>query len=345
MILVTGGTGLVGSHLLFDLSGSGENIRAIYRSKKSLEAVKKVFSYYTPQEEALSRFNSIEWIEADITNVPALKKAFLDVDRVYHCAALISFDDAKDTALRKTNIEGTANVVNFCIKEKVQKLCFVSSVATLDQKPGEKVITEESHWNKELDHNMYAITKYGAEMEVWRASQEGIPVVIVNPGVIIGPGFWDSGSGLIFKRLANGLKYYFTKTTGFVGVDDVVKACVKLMASPIKNEQFIVVSENISFKHLFELVAKSLQKPAPSKKLKPWMIYIFWIYQEIASFFFGKEKQVTGKSASSLFETTIYSGEKLSRELNFTYTPMKEVIEKTGEFFKKDITDPKNLDS
>ena len=333
MILVTGGTGLVGSHLLLSLAKAGKNVRAIYRSKSTLKGVKNVFSYTNSSEEL---FKQIEWVKADITNIPSLAKAFEGVDYLYHCAAMVTFDPSKDQELRKINIEGTANVVNFCIKHKVKKLCHVSSIATFDLKPGEKEVTELSFWNKELDHNMYAITKYGAEMEVWRASQEGVPVVIVNPGVIIGPGFWNSGSGKLFKKVDFGLNYYFTKTTGFVGVWDAVSAMQTLMNSPVKNEEFIVVSENLSFKEIFEMTAKELDKPAPSKRLKKWMIFTGWIWQEISGIFSNKEKQLDSRSQKSLFEHTFYSSEKLKQETGFSFEPMQKVIRKTVSAYKKD---------
>lgn len=324
----------MGSHLLLDLVKTGEKVRAIYRSKESLEAVKNVFSYTISSAETGELFNRIDWVKADITDIPSLEETFEGVDEVYHCAAMVTFDTSKDLQLRKVNIEGTANVVNFCIKNEVKKLCFVSSIATFDLKPGEKEITEVSFWNKELNHSMYAITKYGAEMEVWRASQEGVPVVIVNPGVIIGPGFWNSGSGKIFKEVDSGLDYYFPKTTGFVGVWDVVKSMRELMASPIQNEQFIVVSENLSFREIFSLTAKNLEKPAPSKKLKKWMIFLGWIWQEASGVFLNKEKQLDKRSQKSLFEHTFYSAEKLKEALNFEFEPVSEVIARTAANFK-----------
>lgn len=333
MILVTGGTGLVGSHLLLELLKAGEKVRAIYRTQQSLQGVKNVFSYTSSED----LFEQVEWIEADITDLPSLAAAFKDVNYVYHCAALVSFDPSKDSKLRKVNIEGTANIVNYCITNRVKKLCHVSSIATFDKKPGERKITEASLWNKELDHNMYAITKYGAEMEVWRASQEGVPVVIVNPGVIIGPGFWDSGSGKIFKKINSGLDYHFPKTTGFVGVWDVVDAMQQLMKSPVKNEQFILVSENLPFKEIFDLTAHSLGKPVPSKKLKKWMIFTAWLWQEAARIFSDKERQLDGSSHKSLFEHSFYSSIKLKEEFQFQFQPLKAVVDKTAAAFKKDV--------
>lgn len=339
MILVTGGTGLVGSHLLLDLTRSGEKPRAIYRKKESLRAVKKVFSYTNSEEEANRLFRQIEWQKADITDVPSLEEAFKGVTQVYHCAALISFDASQDSRLRKVNIEGTANVVNFCIKQKVEKLCFLSSIATLDKKPGEKIVSETSQWNKENDHTMYAITKYGAEMEVWRATQEGIPVVILHPGVIIGPGFWNSGSGEIFKRVWKGLNYYFPKVTGFVGVEDVVKVMRLSMEASLQNESLIVVAENLSFKQVLTLVAKSLDKPAPKKQLKPWMISLGWIFEKLTAPFSGKDRRLNRHSAKTAFEDSFYSNEKLTSTFKFEFTPMEKVIATTGKIFKSEISE------
>lgn len=328
----------MGSHLLLELTRSGEKPRAIYRKKESLEAVKKVFSYSHSEEEAAKLFEKIEWHKADVTDVPSLSNAFKGVKEVYHCAALISFDPSKDFRLRKTNIEGTANVVNFCIKEKVRKLCFLSSIATLDKKPGENVISEASQWNKENDHNMYAITKYGAETEVWRASQEGVPVVILNPGVIIGPGFWDNGSGHIFKRVNDGLNYYFPKVTGFVGVEDVVSIMLLSMRSSIENEAFVVVSENLSFKVVLEQVAESLNKPAPKKALTPWMIYLGWIFEKFTAPFTGKNRKLNRHSAKTAFEDSYYSSEKLTSTFDFRFTPVEASIEATGRMFRREFS-------
>ncbi|NJW53019.1 NAD-dependent epimerase/dehydratase family protein [Salinimicrobium oceani] len=336
MILVTGGTGLVGSHLLLDLVKAGRKVRAIYRDPNSFGAVKKVFGYTHSQEEALLLFGKIEWLKADVNDVPKLEKAFANIEVVYHCAAMISFDSSRDTDLRKINIEGTANIINFCISKRVKKLCHVSSIATFDLKPGEKTISENSHWNKELNHSMYAITKYGAEMEAWRASQEGIDVVIVNPGVIIGPGFWNSGTGKIFKKVNSGLNYFFPKTTGFIGVWDVVRLMQTITESPVKNEQFILVSENLSFEEIFKVVANDLEKPAPSKRLKKWMIFSGWLWQEIAGVVSKREKKLDRRSQKSLFAHTFYSAEKAKQELNISFEPMREVIKRTAEAFKRD---------
>ena len=242
MILVTGGTGLVGAHLLYKLISSNENVRAIYRSERKLEQVKSVFANFTTEYDSL--FNSIDWVQADILDIPALSEAFTNVTHVYHCAAFVSFEPDKYKLLRKTNIEGTANIVNLCISNTVKKLCYVSSIATLGKPLNSTFIDEETVWNPEDNNSVYAITKYGAEMEVWRGSQEGLDVVVVNPGVILGAGIWHYGTGSLFKKAHNGLKYYTSGTIGLITAEDVTVLMIALMKSNIINERYVLVAEN-----------------------------------------------------------------------------------------------------
>ncbi len=247
MILVTGGTGLVGSHLLLELALTNTEVRAIYRTESKLDNVKKVFSYYTPNPQTI--FDKIEWIKADILDIPALEIAIEGIDYVYHAAALISFDPNDFDRLKKVNIEGTANIVNLCLSHQVRKLCYVSTIGTIGRSLTNKEATEDSEWTDQ-NTNVYARTKYAAEMEVWRGSQEKLEVVIVNPGVIVGPGFWETGSGKLFKTANKEYNYYPPGGTGFVTVSDVVNTMIGLMTSNIVGERFILVSKNLSFKDI-----------------------------------------------------------------------------------------------
>jgi len=335
MILVTGGTGLVGSHLLLNLIRAGKKVRALHRDSSDLAAVENVFKYYTSSEEAISLYQQIEWFEADITNVPQLNIAFENIEFVYHCAALVSFDPADDKKLRKINIEGTANIVNLCVAFKVKKLCYVSSVAALGKSLNNKEITERNMWNPEDDHSDYAISKYGAEIEAWRGTQEGVPTVIVKPGIIIGPGFWNDGTGKIFSKIDKGMNYHFPKIAGFVGVKDVVIIMQKLMETEIKNEAYILVSENLSFKKFFDLTAAELDKPKPKKALKKWMVRLGWFVQKIGGVF-GAKRQITRNTVNTLFQHSKYSSKKIKEALEIDFTPMKKVVAETAKYYKKD---------
>lgn len=331
MILVTRGTGLVGSHLLYHLTLKNDVIRATYRTKSSLEKVKKVFSYYTSDT---SLFDKIEWCKADITKVPDMILAFKSVNQVYHCAAFISFNPKDYIEMRKVNIHGTAIVVNLCIDAKVDKLCYVSSIAAVgDAKIGQEFIDETCEWNKELDNSGYSITKFGGEMEVWRASQEGVDVVIVNPGVILGSGFWDAGSGKLFSQVYHGFNYYTEGVTGFVSLQDVVKAMIHLVNSSIKNERFILISENKTYKEVLFTIADAFGKKRPSVKIKKWQTELFWRFAWVVSKITGVTPLLSKYSARSAHTISKYSSKKIKEKLDFEFEDVQDsIIRICGKF-------------
>jgi dihydroflavonol-4-reductase len=331
MILVTGGTGLVGAHLLYHLLKNDEKIRAIYRSEEKIKAVEKVFSYYTEDTSLIAK---IEWFKADITDIPAMIPAFVGVEKVYHCAAFISFNPKDYKEMRKVNIHGTAIIVNLSIDAKIKKLCFVGSIAAVGDSLNGDLITEENEWNKELDNSGYSITKFGAEMEVWRASQEDVEVVIVNPGIILGSGFWIAGSGKLFSQVKNGFKYYTEGITGFVGVKDVVKAMVLLMNSKVKNERFILVSENKTYKEVFFLIADAFGVKRPSKKIKVWQTTVLWRISSILAVFTKKTPLLSKYSAKSAHEVSKYSSEKIKEKINFQFEEIQTVVKDVCSNFK-----------
>lgn len=332
MILVTGGTGLVGAHLLYHLLIENNNVKAIHRKKSNLDAVKNVFSYYSDDFEAL--FNKIEWVEADIIDVYSLEKAFENITEVYHSAALVSFNPNDYRAMRKINIEGTSNIVNLCIDKKVKKLCFVSSIATIEKSLKKTNIDEECEWNAEMNNYGYAITKHGAEMEVWRASQEGVDVIVVNPGVILGAGFWKNGSGELFSKIYKGLKFYTEGITGFVSVKDVVTIMIQLMKSNKKNERYILVAENCSFKDIFFQIADNFNKKRPSIKVTKLMSSVGWRFEKIKSVLTGKLPLLTKQTSKSIHNKYHYSSEKIKKTLDFKFEPISKTIKSICEIYK-----------
>lgn len=337
MILVTGGTGLVGSHLLFQLLKSNQPIRAIFRREKTLSRVKHVFSYFSDDAEAL--FNKIEWFEADINDIPKLQDAFNEVTHVYHCAAFVSFEPDKYKLLRRINIEGTANIVNLSISHQIEKLCYVSSIAAIGHHTiPEKLIDETTDWNPEDDNSVYAITKYGAELEVWRGTQEGLDAVIINPGIILGAGYWNGGgSGSLFKRIYKGMSYYTLGVTGYVDIWDVVTAMEQLMKSDIKNESFILVSDNLTFKSFFTKTAEALNVKPPIKKAKYWLLRIGWRLDWLNHLLFGKRRSLSKQAAKSAKSVTNYDASKIKNTLNFEFKPIDKSIKEVSQLFLKDL--------
>lgn len=323
MVLVTGGTGLVGAHLLLHLLQKGTKVRAIHRKGSNLNRVEKVFGYYA--ENASSLFEKIDWIEANLNDIPTLTRAFEGVKYVYHAAALISFNPKDFKNLLKINAEGTANIVNLSIANNVKKLCYVSTIGTIGKSFGDNLATEENEWSDQ-NVNVYALSKYEAEMEVWRGSQEGLSIVMVNPGVILGPGFWETGTGKLFITANKGYKFYPPGGTGFVTVHDVVKMMTSLMDSSIQNERFIAVAENLSFQEILIQLTKALGKPQPKKKLRYWQLEIGRIGDVIWSALTGSARRITKNSIHSLKHRDEYGNQKIQNVLGFQFESLDPII-------------------
>lgn len=323
MILVTGATGLVGSHLLISLLQENDSVKALYRNSKHIEKVKNVFAY----KNQLNLFDKINWIEGDITDIPSLNVAFENISTVYHCAALISFDPKDEEKLRKINIEGTANIVNCCIDFGVKKLCHVSSIAALgDTKEGETTITEETDWNPENFHNDYAISKYGAEMEVWRGFQEGLEVVIVNPGVIFGYGFPEQGSSVIFNSVKKGLSFYTKGKTGIIAVEDVVQCMILLLKKEISGQQYTLVAENPTLETILFTISDGLKVKRPSIYANKSLTRIAWRLDWFLSKITRKKRTFTRATSKSSHSVNIYDNSKIVTELNYSFLDMKSYL-------------------
>ncbi len=326
MIIVTGGTGLVGSHLLYHLTLKNDKVVALFRTEESKDKTRDVFSRYTSDVELL--FQKIIWQQADVTDVTSLEEVFnlFEINQVYHCAGMVSFNDDDCEQMRMVNIEGTANIVNFCIDYSVKRLLYVSSIATLGCSLTEQLIDETHQWNNDEDNSEYAISKNGGEMEVWRASQEGIDVVIVNPAVILGRGF-RGGLSAVFMQVKKGLKFYTDGVTGFVGVDDLVRAMILLMTSEFVNERFVIVSENKSYKDVLFLIADTLNVKRPSIRLIKCMSFILWRMSWFFGRLIGKRPQITKGLVDVIHKKSYYTSDKfLSSFPDFQFEKIDNLI-------------------
>lgn len=336
MILVTGATGLVGFHLLIQLSSENEEIRAIYRSEKKLNHIQKLFE----KENKISDFEKIDWVKADILDIPTFEKTFTNVDFVYHCAAMVSFDPNDEEKLYQNNIVGTANVVNICLATNVKKLCFVSSISALGNGTEHNlVVDEETDRNNEAVRSDYAISKFGAEMEVWRGFQEGLDVVIVNPGVIFGHGFPKEGSSLFIQNIKQGQSFYTLGKLGIVAVEDVAKAMISLLKSTISGERFVLVAEDVTYKELFDRIAETLRQAQcdknvkkPKYLVKKWQAKLVSVFEYIFAKLFFRKRMLTQATIKALYNEEIHDCNKIKNTIGFEFCDMKvylkELIEK-----------------
>ena len=329
MILVTG---LVGSHLLFDLAKRGENIRALKREHSSLQNIRDCFGYYSDKADTL--FERIEWVNGNMLDTDTLDEALKGVTKVYHCAALVSFKKADKNTMKNINVEGTRNIVDACLNAKIEKLCFISSIAALGT-PEEKedIITETTPWSPEDKRSDYSKSKFNSELEVWRGIEEGLDAVIVNPSIILGPGQWHKGSSLLLTTVAKGVKYFTRGVTGYVDVRDVSKAMVQLMDSNIKNERFLLNSENCSYEFIFKSIARALNLPEPSKYASPRLTEIAWRLAYLKTIFLFKESSFTRSTARSSHNCTYFSSQKIKDTLNFEFISVEDCIKNMAKHY------------
>ncbi len=331
MNLVTGATGLLGTHVLLELLSRGESVKALYRSEDSKNEVKRVFQFY--DSEGL--FSKIQWVHGDVMDVFSLVDAMEGVDYVVHCAAIVSYHKKDRKEMYRINVEGTTNVVSAALEVGVKKLCHVSSIAALRRAEDGATVSEDGEWQDSPLNTHYGITKHLAEMEVWRGIQEGLNAVIVNPGLIIGPGNFDRSSGSLFSKLDEGLKFYPPGGTGFVGAADTARLIVLSTKSEVNEERFIAVSESLSMKEVFTKICQELGKPLPDREAKPWMLKVARFAEAVKELFTGKKALVTRETVLNASSRYYYSSEKSKKEFALDYTPIAQCIEQTAVYFKQ----------
>jgi dihydroflavonol-4-reductase len=327
MVLVTGGTGLLGSYLLYELLNSGGGVRAIKRKTSNTDHLKEIFSLYCPSIDAVNLlFSKIEWVDADLLDIHSIMDAMDGISEVYHCGAIVSFHSEDREFMLKVNSEGTANIVNSALEKDIRKLIYVSSIAALGRAENNDLTDENSYWKTSKKNTNYAISKYFGETEVWRGINEGLKAVIVNPSVILGPGYWHNGSSELFKSIYNGLYFYPSGVNGFVDVRDVAGIMIKLMKSEIKNERFIVSSENLSYNELCEIIAKYLKVRKPSVKAYRILTELYWVYEKFKSSINGTKPFITREIALTANEKFYYSNKRIKDTLKYEFIPIKDTI-------------------
>ncbi|MDG1331505.1 MAG: NAD-dependent epimerase/dehydratase family protein [Crocinitomicaceae bacterium] len=324
MIFVTGGTGVLGSQLLFDLSQDDVIIRALYRSESKRNQLFSFFLRFDP-EHGEQRYQKIEWVQGDILDIVTLEEQMAGCEYVYHCAAIVSFHKRSFGQMLKVNRVGTANIVNAALSVGVKKLCYVSSTAAIGG-TAKEIVTEKTSWKNTPTTSGYSITKYSAEKEVWRGIEEGLPAVIVNPCVILGAGNWDDSSLTMLRTLQSGMKYYPPGKNATVDARDVSRIMIKLLKSDISNERYLCIGSNQSFKDLMEEVSKQLKVKAPRKPIKRWLANLARRTLGFVSFFTRKKPSMTKETVHSLFGERTYSNEKVKSALNEEFYSLEESV-------------------
>ena len=327
MILVTGATGFLGSHLVCQLLAKQEKVRACKRKQSDLWEFNFIFGYYFPEEIVAQRMqNLLEWVETDVLELDTLALAMKDVNRVYHCAALVSFESKDRELLMQVNAEGTANVVNLCLLNGVKNLSYVSSIASLGRTKSGNTMDENSKWESSKLNSNYAISKYKAELEVWRGAEEGLNVVMVNPGVLIGVGDFSRGSNALVQTIYKGMPLYSMGVNGYVDVADVARALIQLAEQNICNERYVMVGANMRFRDLFFMIADALKKKRPSINVTLWMAALSWRVMAVVRLFGKKGLAITKETARAALNESYYSSEKIKGAISFEFTTIEDTV-------------------
>ena len=320
MIFVTGASGLVGSHLIQSLLFKGKKVRALYRQSVPVFAGS----------------DQCEWIKGDILDPIGLTEALEGVDYVYHCAAIVSFAPGAAAKMLQSNVEGTANVVNACLVQQIKKLIFVSSVAALGRIRENEAIDETMNWTPETSNSVYGQSKYLAELEVWRAMEEGLPMAIVNPVIILGAGDWNNGSSGIFKSAYNEFPWYTKGMSGFVDVLDVVDAMQLLMESEVTGQRYVLSADNLHYRDLFNSIATAFNKRLPYKKVTPFLAGIVWRLEALKGLITGKAPLLTKETAATAQAVVKFNNRKfLDAFPNFKYRNLEETIQRVARELKQ----------
>ena len=322
MILVTGATGILGRVIVLELLKRGKTVRATKRKSSNLQEVRKSFQFYT--ETPNEYFDSIEWIEVDFEDIHSLQNALIGVEEVYHCAAKVSFHPKDEKKMYQTNIEGTKQLLFACQNSSVKKFLFVSSIAVLDGLNENGELDESSDFNPKIDHSAYAISKHFSEMEVWRASAEGLNTVIVNPGIIIGSGNWKESSGTLFKELGENA-YTFSGGTSYVDVRDVAQISIELMEKNIFGERFILVSESAKYEEIGNSIRQKLGK-SPLKLLPNVVLKVGFYLNLLFGWLFSPLKMANKLNVQSVTEFNKISNKKIKEKLNYQFIPLEESL-------------------
>jgi dihydroflavonol-4-reductase len=316
MIFITGCNGLVGSSIARKLLTEGEKIIALKRNASDLSLLKDIET-------------SIEWVEGDIFDTEILNKIMERCDTVIHAAAIISFSPANRSKMYRTNVEGTANVVNAALKNGIKKFCYISSIAALGRKKGELIIDENALWEDSEMNTHYAKSKYLAELEVWRGIEEGLPAFIVCPSVVLGPGNWENGSTRIFKYIFKKNKFYTKGHINYIDVEDVANIVVELLKKNVPGERYVLNAGGVSYKELFDIMARSFKVKAPDYEVGKILSEIAWRMEKIRGLFSDSEPILTKETVKLSGFSYEYKNEKISRFLEYKFQALEATVDRT----------------
>jgi dihydroflavonol-4-reductase len=317
MILITGANGLVGSFLCKELIEKGYNVRAFVRKHSDCSLLQPIQ-------------DKIEFAYGDILDVGSIVDAMQGVEQVVHTAAIISFWPKRNEAMYQANVIGTRNLVDIALEENIKRFIHISSIAAIGRKPSDTVMNESNTWEESALNSAYANTKHQAELEIYRATEEGLNTIILNPSIILGPGLKGTSSVRLFEYVEQQNKFYTEGQLNYVDVRDLC-AIIEFFASTTADagERFIVNGGVTTYRTFFNAVAAIIGVNPPNIKATAFMKEIAWRVQAFKSFLTGKEPLVTKSTAKTSANLFDYQSDKLIKRTNFSFRTFDDTVKWT----------------
>lgn len=311
-ILITGITGYFGSQLAKEFCQLGQ-IHGLKRKNSRLDLL-------------TGTSFPVKWHEGDITDLDSLLDAMKGIDLVIHAAGMVSFSPKEEDILYKINSEGTANLVNAMLATGVKRLVYISSIAAIGRTTEIKEYDETFKWVDSPLNSGYALSKYWGELEVWRAEQEGLETLVINPSVLLGKSSYEKSSGSIYQYVLKGNLFFPNGTINYIDVRDAATITRLLVEKNAWGERFILNKEGKSYQEFFALVAKIFETKAPSIRISNTLLTLALPIIGILRRLGLSKSPINRQLAINAQQKINYSNAKVQALLNYDYYPLEDTL-------------------
>jgi len=318
-VLVTGGTGFIGSNLCERLRTRGCRVRILRRQGSDLRAIAGI---------------DVEHRIGDILDPASLCTAVAGCDTVFHAAALVTFRKKKRAEQFEVNVRGTQNVVQACLSAGVGRLVHVSSIAAIGHSEDGSPATEETPYNWGAT-SAYRHTKHLGEEEVQTGIAQGLSAVIVNPSVVLGERDIRFHGGEIIRLVRKGMiPLYVDGGINVARVGDVVEGMIAAAEWGKAGERYILGGENLTYKEVFVRAARLVGGRAPFARLPSPLLRISARVVERVFEMVGADPPLTEEMVEGTTRYNWYSSEKAVRYLGYRITPFDEAVLAAYRWYK-----------
>jgi dihydroflavonol-4-reductase len=318
-ILVTGGTGFIGSNLALKLVSEGYNVRILRRETSNLLALDGI---------------DVEHHIGDIRSKDSVKKAMRGCDTVFHTAATVSFWRKKKDLIYEVNVLGTRNVAEAALELGIERMVYTSSVAAVgyrnDGQPSDE--TTEFNWGP-LDIP-YKNSKYQAELEVRRAVEKGLSAVMVNPTVVMGARDVHLHGGQLIRDVKRGLApLYLDSWINVVYVGDVVYGHIQAAKKGRVGERYILSGENLKTQEAFKRIANIVGGLSPMVRVPFLFAQATARVCDLFSSLTNLRPLITPELITAAKYENPYTAEKAIKELDYRITPFEVAVREAYEWY------------